>query len=177
VLDGADWRGVHPGPMFAGRPLLWLGLQLGALVTVAAAAATAYAWRTAARDRLRLGGGDIEIVAAADGRFTITEAMRYTDERPHPRHRTGGGALTLESGCGDVAGNCGVDYRIEGPPAVAAQLRSAGGDVTLRLPSGDYAVDAATDGGRASVRVGRSSRAEHRVTIRSGGGDATVEPA
>ncbi|WP_143175184.1 alpha/beta hydrolase family protein [Cryptosporangium aurantiacum] len=55
VLDGADWRGIYPGPTFAGRPVLWLGLQLGALVTVVAAAITAYTWRTAGKDRVRLG--------------------------------------------------------------------------------------------------------------------------
>ncbi|WP_178379860.1 DUF4097 family beta strand repeat-containing protein [Cryptosporangium aurantiacum] len=180
------------------------------------------------------GGGDIEVAPAADGTLRITETMRYTGDKPSPRHAVDGGTLTLESGCDDVSGNCGVNYRIEVPAAVAAQLSSGGGDVTLtapivalaartdggrlaadgveasavrattdggairlrcttvpgrvdldsgggavtvQLPSGAYAVDASTDGGKASVRVVESSSSHHRVTVRSRGGNVTVEPA
>ncbi|MEU4419619.1 prolyl oligopeptidase family serine peptidase [Actinoplanes sp. NPDC024001] len=55
VLDGANWRGISPGPAIAGRPVIWLALQAVALVTVIAAVMTAHAWRTARGDRLRLG--------------------------------------------------------------------------------------------------------------------------
>ncbi|WP_433797324.1 alpha/beta hydrolase [Actinoplanes sp. CA-252034] len=52
VVDSANWRGISPGPMAAGRPVLWLGLQALALTTVIATVITAAAWRT---DRIRLG--------------------------------------------------------------------------------------------------------------------------
>ncbi|GIE85413.1 alpha/beta hydrolase family protein [Actinoplanes regularis] len=55
VVDSANWRGVSPGPMLAGRPVLWLALQVLALITLIATARTAFAWRTATGDRLRLG--------------------------------------------------------------------------------------------------------------------------
>jgi fermentation-respiration switch protein FrsA (DUF1100 family) len=55
VVDSANWRGISPGPMLAGRPVLWLALQAIALITVIATAMTAHAWRTASGDRLRLG--------------------------------------------------------------------------------------------------------------------------
>ena len=76
------------------------------------------------------------------------------------RATTGGGALRLR--CATA------------PDLV--DLDSGGGNVTLRLPTGAYAVDASTEGGNASVRVVQSSTSNHRVDIRSGGGDASVEP-
>jgi dienelactone hydrolase len=55
VVDSANWRGISPGPMLAGRPALWLALQVIALITLIATVMTAHAWRTASSDRLRLG--------------------------------------------------------------------------------------------------------------------------
>lgn len=55
VVDSANWRGISPGPAIAGRPVLWLALQALALVALIATVMTAAAWRTAGRDRLRLG--------------------------------------------------------------------------------------------------------------------------
>ncbi|MEV6342848.1 prolyl oligopeptidase family serine peptidase [Actinoplanes sp. NPDC051851] len=55
VADSADWKGISPGPMLAGRPVFWLALQAAALVVVITTAMTIHAWRTAAGDRLRLG--------------------------------------------------------------------------------------------------------------------------
>jgi pimeloyl-ACP methyl ester carboxylesterase len=55
VVDSADWQGVDPGPLVAGRPLLWLVLQGTAAVTVVAGALTVHGWRKAAGDRVRLG--------------------------------------------------------------------------------------------------------------------------
>jgi uncharacterized protein len=53
-------RDAMPGPVFAGRPLLWLLLQALALTAVGASVATAVAWRQAGSsvsrgERLRLG--------------------------------------------------------------------------------------------------------------------------
>lgn len=53
VADGADWRGVYPGPMLGDRPVIWLALQAVALVTVIATVMTAAGWREG--DRLRRG--------------------------------------------------------------------------------------------------------------------------
>jgi fermentation-respiration switch protein FrsA (DUF1100 family) len=55
VVDGANWRGISPGPMIAGRPAIWLALQAVALLTLIATVMTAAAWRTAGGDRLRRG--------------------------------------------------------------------------------------------------------------------------
>ncbi|KHD74191.1 hypothetical protein MB27_30305 [Actinoplanes utahensis] len=55
VLDGANWKGIDPGPMAAGRPVLWIALQALALILLIATVMTASAWRAATGDRLRLG--------------------------------------------------------------------------------------------------------------------------
>jgi uncharacterized protein len=53
VADSADWKGISPGPMLGGRPVLWLAVQALALITVIAAAMTAHAWRRTRGDRPR----------------------------------------------------------------------------------------------------------------------------
>jgi fermentation-respiration switch protein FrsA (DUF1100 family) len=55
VADSANWKGISPGPMAGGRPVLWLALQAVALVTVIATAMTIHAWRASTADRLRQG--------------------------------------------------------------------------------------------------------------------------
>lgn len=55
VVDSANWQGISPGPMAAGRPVIWLALQFAALLTVITTVMTAHAWRTAGADRARLG--------------------------------------------------------------------------------------------------------------------------
>jgi hypothetical protein len=53
VLTGGDFRGIHPGPVLAGRPVCWLTVQALAVSTVVAAGATAVAF--ARRRERRLG--------------------------------------------------------------------------------------------------------------------------
>ncbi len=53
VADSADWKGISPGPMLGGRPVLWLGLQALALVTVITTVMTIHSWRRTPGDRPR----------------------------------------------------------------------------------------------------------------------------
>ncbi|WP_328463313.1 alpha/beta fold hydrolase [Actinoplanes sp. NBC_00393] len=53
VADSANWKGISPGPMLAGRPVFWLALQALALITVITTAMTIHGWRTAGADRVR----------------------------------------------------------------------------------------------------------------------------
>ncbi|WIM96378.1 alpha/beta hydrolase [Actinoplanes oblitus] len=53
VADSANWKGISPGPMVAGRPVFWLALQAVALITVITTAMTIHAWRTSTADRPR----------------------------------------------------------------------------------------------------------------------------
>lgn len=55
-------------------------------------------------------------------------------------------------------------------------LRTTGGGVEVRLPGGDYAVDARSGGGRHSIGVHTASGSPHRIMVRSSGGDVVLAP-
>ncbi|MBG0561302.1 alpha/beta hydrolase family protein [Actinoplanes aureus] len=55
VLTGSDYRGMYPGPVLAGRPILWLAVQALAVATVVAAAFTVRQVIRERGDRARLG--------------------------------------------------------------------------------------------------------------------------
>ncbi|MCB5907023.1 DUF4097 family beta strand repeat-containing protein [Streptomyces pinistramenti] len=54
---------------------------------------------------------------------------------------------------------------------------SSGGDVTVRLPKGTYAVDATTSGGDRKVSVTTNESAAHKVAAHTSGGNVSVVPA
>ncbi|MDI6100256.1 alpha/beta hydrolase [Actinoplanes sp. NEAU-A12] len=55
VLTGSDYRGIYPGPVLAGRPVVWLILQTMAVATVVATVLTARQVGRERADRARLG--------------------------------------------------------------------------------------------------------------------------
>jgi hypothetical protein len=83
-----------------------------------------------------------------------------------------GSGLAADSGISTEGGNVTLDYT-EAPTTIEAS--TAGGNATLTVPEGTYAVDASTDGGNRSVKVGTDSSSTHRITLRTGGGNGTVE--
>ncbi|NGO07972.1 hypothetical protein G5C60_10000 [Streptomyces sp. HC44] len=87
-----------------------------------------------------------------------------------------GGAVEVTA----LAGNLTVDT--DGGSADAAfsaapdtaDVRTSGGDLSLRLPGGPYAVDADADGGTEKVTVKTDPASARKVTAKSGGGDITI---
>lgn len=111
--------------------------------------------------RLTTGGGDIvvngtsgPVVADTGGGGIRMPGSRVREVKA----RTGGGSMS------------GTFLAV--PDAV--RFESGGGNVTVRLPEGTYAVDATTDGGRRSVQVPTDSSAGHRITAHSAGGNVSV---
>lgn len=119
--------------------------------------------------RVSSGGGRIDIIAREHDVVRVTETLRYNTDKPTPQHALHGEQLVLTSGCGDLTGNCGVDYRLEVPSAVAARLDSAGGAVTVTALSG--ALDVDSDGGQ----VDGARIASTTFTARTGGGAADIQ--
>jgi hypothetical protein len=75
--------------------------------------------------------------------------------------RTGGGA---------------ADVRFTAVPD-RVDLNTAGGQAVVRLPDGGYVVDTDSDGGDERVAVRLDPASPHRIGIRTGGGDVSVEPS
>ncbi|MEU4620310.1 prolyl oligopeptidase family serine peptidase [Actinoplanes sp. NPDC023801] len=53
VLDGSDYRGIYPGPVFAGRPVGWLVLQALSVATLVTTAVVVRRFRQDGTDRAR----------------------------------------------------------------------------------------------------------------------------
>ncbi len=93
---------------------------------------------------------------------------------------TGGGALdaTRIASTNLTARTAGgaaiLDFVV--PPG-ALRTDSAGGDITVRLPAGRYAVDARSDGGDTRIEVTADPSAPHRIDVRADGGDISLAPA
>ncbi|MEW2129004.1 DUF4097 family beta strand repeat-containing protein [Streptomyces sp. NPDC005435] len=109
--------------------------------------------------------------------------------------RTEGGNITLRGLSGAVAARTeGGNIRVSGstakrlaaytsgggvdlaltttPDKVTAE--SKGGNVTVRLPQGRYALDVSTGGGRRTVSVGDDPSSSHMVRAHTSGGDVSV---
>lgn len=113
--------------------------------------------------KLATRGGDVTITASDRTDVKVTEKIHYSDDAPEPTHAVADGAITLDSGACSK-GNCGVDYTIELPAALALDISSDGGDVEVRGTKGDLSV--ATEGGRGDL----SELAAFKVTARTAGG-------
>ncbi|WP_369205837.1 hypothetical protein [Streptomyces sp. PU-14G] len=111
--------------------------------------------------RLKTGGGSL-VVRGTSG----------------PVHATSGGGSVrmLDSEASEVAAETGGGS-LTGTFATAPdtlRYETGGGNATVRLPRGPYAVDATTGGGKRTVTVDTDPAAEHRITLRSGGGNVSV---
>ncbi|MFG2529167.1 hypothetical protein [Streptomyces sp. NPDC048516] len=169
--------------------------------------------------KVKSAGGSIELVGGSGSGIKVTEKLHYNNDKPKTRHTSAGGVLTLAApnscGGGGIGGNtCEVSYRVEVPKALAANLQSdggnvtvdggaagqltvhsdggsvtagkfpaapesvevnsSGGNVTLRMPAGAYAVNASTDGGSQKVGVKTDPGSDHKITARSDGGGVSV---
>ncbi|MFI9239240.1 hypothetical protein [Streptomyces sp. NPDC053079] len=127
--------------------------------------------------RVKSAGGSIELVGGSGNEVKVTEKLRYSDDKPKTKHHVDNGVLTLTApdDCGGGGGfggsTCEVSYRVEIPKALAANLRSDGGGITV---SGGVAgrLTARSDGG--SITVGGFPAAPESVDVSSSGGDVTL---
>ncbi|KOT49165.1 MULTISPECIES: DUF4097 family beta strand repeat-containing protein [Streptomyces] len=96
------------------------------------------------------------------------------------------GPLTAETSGGDIsisdargkqttASTDGgmIDARFTAVPD-RVDAHSGGGDVSVRLPQGRYAIDATTDGGNRNVTGSVDSASPHKIKAHSDGGDVGV---
>ncbi|GAA3945003.1 lipoprotein [Amorphoplanes auranticolor] len=113
------------------------------------------------------GGGDVTLTAGT-GPITVTERMEYLGRIPVTSHSVVNGTLRLTTDRCSAVGVCKVSYTITAPAAVAANLVSKGGAISVSGMSGAVAVKA--DGGR--VILDRISAPT--VTVNTGGGPADV---
>lgn len=110
--------------------------------------------------------GHVE-VTAGDGAVRVTESMHSLGKRPSPSHQSDGGTLRLDAGCGGQA-LCEVDYTVRVPAAVAVEVSTVSGDVTIRNVSGDVKVDS------KSGQVQGYGLASRNTTINASGGAVTL---
>jgi hypothetical protein len=111
--------------------------------------------------RLKTGSGNV-VVRATSGSV---------------RAETGGGDIRLVgSRARDVkakAGGGSLFGAFAAPPS-KLHYESGGGNVTLRLPKGEYTVNATSTGGDRKVTVPTAPSSPHKISARSGGGDVSV---
>ncbi|MGF0174566.1 DUF4097 family beta strand repeat-containing protein [Streptomyces sp. Marseille-Q5077] len=106
-------------------------------------------------------GGDAEVKGLA-GKLTVdTEGGSATAEQ------LASTAVRISSGGGDA------DAAFTSAPD-SADVRTDGGDLTVRLPGGSYAVDADGEGGEEKVTVKTDPASSHKVIAKSGGGSVSV---
>ncbi|MFE6742058.1 DUF4097 family beta strand repeat-containing protein [Streptomyces tubercidicus] len=134
-------------------------------------------------------GGDIEVVpVAAGGSVKVTEKYVYNDRKPSPAHEVKGGRLTLEAEDCGMGRRCSVAYRVLLPRDASVDLRTSGGDITVRGATGGIAAE--TSGGDITVEDSTARRAKARtsggdvdlalssapdeVSGRTSGGDVTI---
>ncbi|MFF0161149.1 DUF4097 family beta strand repeat-containing protein [Streptomyces sp. NPDC005263] len=124
--------------------------------------------------RVKASGGRIDVVIGGGKSIKVTEEMRYDDEKPATRHSTQGGELMLtapsDCGGGFGGGTCEVNYRVEVPKALAANLESDGGDIEVDRGAAGR-LTARSDGG--SVEAGFAETPD-AVDVASSGGNVTI---
>ncbi len=113
-------------------------------------------------------GGTIEVDASAQTTTVqVTETVHYNSTEPGAVHTLSGGVLSLsDPGCAND--KCEVDYVLRVPVAVAAQLHSDGGEISVHGLSGT--LDAQSAGGQVTV----DSAASRSVTVGSAGGEVSL---
>ncbi|MBT2491924.1 DUF4097 family beta strand repeat protein [Streptomyces sp. ISL-96] len=118
-------------------------------------------------------GGDIKVVAGDGDTIKVTEKLTYSGDKPKTEHTSSGGTLRLGVGEGCAkdgeASKCKVDYTLEVPKAVAAELDSRGGDVDVTGLAG--ALDVKAGGGKVTA----DRLAAKRLTVDANGGAINAE--
>jgi hypothetical protein len=155
--------------------------QVTGPLTVTAEGGGIIASRTAAAS-LDSGGGTVTASAISGPLKVGTEGgqLQLTGLTGALNADTGGGSL---SATGIAAPTATV--QTEGGPAVLTfatspdkvQVGSGGGNVTLQVPGGPYAVSASTEDGPETVSMATSPSAARTITVDTGGGALIIEPA
>ncbi|GAU70904.1 hypothetical protein SSP35_24_00090 [Streptomyces sp. NBRC 110611] len=114
-------------------------------------------------------GGDIEVVPIdAGGSVKVTEKYRYNDRKPAPSHDVKDGRLTLKAEECGMGRKCEVGYRVLLPRDASVELRTSGGDITVRGTAGR--IDADTSGGDITVADSTARKGK----VRTSGGDVDI---
>ncbi|MFI6510188.1 DUF4097 family beta strand repeat-containing protein [Streptosporangium sp. NPDC050855] len=109
------------------------------------------------------GSGDIVVTASDRSGVRVTETLHWRGDRPVTEHPVNDGTLSLRYRCDGH--NCSVDYKVEVPRAVSADLDTGSGTITLRGLAGQ--VKAVTGSGDIEA-VGLGSK---RLTAEAGSGE------
>ncbi|MEU8685390.1 DUF4097 family beta strand repeat-containing protein [Streptomyces sp. NPDC048611] len=134
-------------------------------------------------------GGNIEVVpVGAGGPVRVTEKYVYNDSKPSPEHRVENGTLTLKAEECGMGRRCEVAYRVLLPRDARVDLRTSGGDITVRGAAGGIAAE--TSGGNITVKDSTAramkartsggnvdlalSTAPDEVSGRTSGGNVTI---
>lgn len=116
-------------------------------------------------------GGNITVVPmeGSGGPVRVTEKYEYSSKKPDPRHSLKDGRFTLErDDCGGSNHRCTVNVEVLVPRTVAVDLRTSGGNITVRGTSGEIA--AHTSGGDITIE----DSAAKKATARTSGGTVTA---
>ncbi|MEW9547956.1 DUF4097 family beta strand repeat-containing protein [Nonomuraea sp. NPDC050783] len=135
------------------------------------------------------GSGDVVVTETGGTAVRVTETLRWRgDAKPKPEHKVEGGVLAISYDCPSNMGTCAVDYKIEIPKGLAADLDAGSGDVTLRALSGDLDVHVGSgdvdgsdlagksvvaDAGSGNVELKYAS-APASAQLKAGSGDITL---
>ncbi|MGA4879008.1 DUF4097 domain-containing protein [Streptomyces lydicamycinicus] len=114
-------------------------------------------------------GGNIEVVPVdAGGQVKVTEKYVYNERKPSPSHEVKDGRLTLEAEDCGMGRRCEVAYRVLLPRDASVDLRTSGGDITVRGATGGIAAE--TSGGDITVKDSTARTAKARTS----GGDVDL---
>ncbi|MFC5816748.1 DUF4097 family beta strand repeat-containing protein [Nonomuraea harbinensis] len=121
---------------------------------------------------VRNGSGDTEITETDRGTVKVDETIQWRGEKPTTEHTVNGDTLVIKYDCPRlVAGNCGVNYKIEVPKGLQVTTEAGSGDITLRALSGPLTVSSGSGTVDASGLTGKT------VVAELGSGDIELEYA
>ncbi|MGC5011505.1 DUF4097 family beta strand repeat-containing protein [Streptosporangium sp. DT93] len=132
------------------------------------------------------GSGDIVVTESDRSGVHVTETIHWRGEKPSTEHPVNDGTLTLRYRCDGRS--CSVDYKVEVPRGVSADLDAGSGTVTLRgltgqvkAVAGSGDIEAADLGSKRFAAEAGSGDVEARFTvapdsveIEAGSGDAVA---
>jgi DUF4097 and DUF4098 domain-containing protein YvlB len=138
---------------------------------------------------VKTGAGDVDLVPAGT-QLEVRETQHYVLTKPKLEQTVAGGVLTIKSDCKTSFLTCYSDLRVTVPPGAAvtveadsgdvdasdigvrnARLRSASGDVRLKLVGRQQVASARTDSGDVDV----VAAAARTIDAQSDSGDVTVD--
>ncbi|MGO1051379.1 DUF4097 family beta strand repeat-containing protein [Crossiella sp. CA198] len=137
-----------------------------------------------AKLEVTLDSGDVEVRAGGDGKVSVTRKLEWANNKPVAHEEWSGETLRITPPT--CSNNCGINYVITVPAAIAVQLRTDSGavsvydvkgDLRLETDSGDVRADnpvaalwARTGSGTVTTSGARSPKAE----LHTDSGDITA---